>query len=164
MMGDWQNQFTPEHEIRFWNKVLTGSEDECWLWFAPARRGYPPRERGEFNVQGTMVYSHRVAWFLANGRIPEGMAVLHNCDITLCCNPKHLTLGTQQENMADAAARGRIRGGNQRMFSTEQILDMRAMYRANPTRKITGKIAAKYNADPKTIRPILNYKTYKDIP
>lgn len=38
-------------------------------------------------------FSNRVAWILANGYIPEGMSVLHKCNITNCCNLEHLYLG-----------------------------------------------------------------------
>jgi HNH endonuclease len=52
---------------------------------------------------------HRLAWEHANGPIPEGMQVLHKCDEPRCCNPDHLFLGTQAENMADKVRKGRAR-------------------------------------------------------
>ena len=53
------------------------------------------------------VSSHRYAWELWEGPIPNGMNVLHRCDNRRCCNPAHLFLGTQQENMLDMYAKGR---------------------------------------------------------
>jgi hypothetical protein len=35
-----------------------------------------------------------------------GWSVLHRCDNRLCCNPAHLYLGTQADNMHDRIAHG----------------------------------------------------------
>lgn len=32
---------------------------------------------------------------------------MHSCDRRICCNPKHLSLGTHADNMADMKAKGR---------------------------------------------------------
>jgi predicted HTH domain antitoxin len=54
-----------------------------------------------------MARAHKVAWILTNGPIPNGLMVCHKCDNPPCCNPNHLFLGTQTENMQDALAKGR---------------------------------------------------------
>lgn len=35
---------------------------------------------------------------------------MHSCDNPPCCNPAHLSAGTNQQNLADAAAKGRLSG------------------------------------------------------
>lgn len=55
---------------------------------------------------------HRRMWIRKNGPIPAGLFVLHKCDNNRCCNEEHLFLGTQAENIADAVAKGRMRGMN----------------------------------------------------
>jgi hypothetical protein len=54
------------------------------------------------------VLTHRYAYELTYGPIPEGEVVRHRCDNPPCCNPAHLIAGTQKENIADAIGRGRL--------------------------------------------------------
>ena len=41
------------------------------------------------------------------GEIPDGYVVRHKCDNRLCINPKHLEIGTVQENQDDMVKRNR---------------------------------------------------------
>jgi hypothetical protein len=88
---------------RFWRKVKKGAPDECWPWTAYlAPRGY-----GMMTYAHKTKRSHRWAWELTNGPIPDGVYVCHTCDNPRCCNPTHLWLGTQFDNMRDMVAKGR---------------------------------------------------------
>lgn len=51
--------------------------------------------------------AHRVAWSVANGPIPQGMHVLHRCDMPSCVNPDHLFIGTNRDNVDDKVQKGR---------------------------------------------------------
>jgi hypothetical protein len=58
-------------------------------------------------------YVHRLAWEEANGQpVPPGMNVCHSCDNPSCCNPDHLWVGTQRENVQDAVRKGRLDTSN----------------------------------------------------
>ena len=51
--------------------------------------------------------SPRYAYEIWVGPIPDGKSVLHRCDNPACCNPAHLFIGTQLDNMRDMIAKGR---------------------------------------------------------
>lgn len=66
--------------------------------------------------------THRVSWMQNRGAIPEGMRVLHRCDIPTCVNPDHLFLGTQQDNVDDMMRKGRKNGAKiSRSISAQRL-------------------------------------------
>lgn len=89
---------------RFWSKVEMGQPEECWPWKASILRG----GYGYFYLKGTK-QAHRMAYELTHGKIPAGKCVLHTCDNPACCNPAHLFLGTQMDNIADMNSKERCR-------------------------------------------------------
>jgi hypothetical protein len=91
-------------EERFWSKVNIPSLYACWEWTASKqRRGY-----GRFKLNSKPEKAHRIAWSLVNGKIPEGMCILHKCDNPPCVNPLHLFLGTHADNMKDMRQKNRF--------------------------------------------------------
>ena len=95
-------------ENRFWNKVRKGKPNECWSWLGARQvRGY-----GNFYSDGKRIGAHRYSWQLHNNSIiPKGHVIMHTCDNPNCVNPRHLALGTQQNNMIDAVEKGNVGSG-----------------------------------------------------
>lgn len=93
---------------RFWCKVTRGEPDACWPWKgAKGDKGY-----GRFKIEGRLFLTHRVAYHLKHGPIPpshhyHGTVVMHTCDNPSCCNPAHLRVGRQQDNVTDMWRKGR---------------------------------------------------------
>jgi hypothetical protein len=68
---------------------------------------------GRLKVAGKKVLHHRLVYCLSNKielSAIEGLQVMHTCDTPSCINPAHLVLGTHADNMADKAAKGRVKG------------------------------------------------------
>ncbi len=115
---------------RFHDKVFPDPNCGCWLWSGGRNEnGYGIIGLGR-RSQG-VGKTHRVAWELYNGPIPDGMCVLHKCDNPPCCNPAHLRLGTLKDNARDTVSKGRNwipnnRGENAKWgkLTTEQARDI----------------------------------------
>ncbi len=90
---------------RFWLKVNKGTELECWEWQgASLSKGY-----GWVSTPIGSRTAHRVAAYLSGllDNLTDTLHVLHRCDNPKCCNPKHLFVGTNNDNVADRVAKGR---------------------------------------------------------
>lgn len=61
----------------------------------------------KLNGTRKLIAAHRASWQEFRGPIPEGLCVLHRCDNPSCCNPAHLFLGTNLDNVNDRTAKGR---------------------------------------------------------
>lgn len=92
-----------EFRTRFIAKIE--KTQSCWLWTGPlSQSGYGRASRGTKKVR-----AHRASYELFVGPIPEGMCVLHKCDIPRCVNPDHLFIGTHLDNMRDMESKGRAK-------------------------------------------------------
>lgn len=91
--------------IRFEDFVEPEPMSGCWLWMGCAR----PSGYGWFSrsLPSKREAAHRSSWLLYKGDIPNGMDVLHKCDMPMCVNPAHLFLGTQVDNNLDRDRKGR---------------------------------------------------------
>lgn len=66
----------------------------CWLWTGRVE----PSGYARMSVSGRHVMSHRVAYTLLVGPIPDGLELDHLCRVRRCVNPEHLEPVTPVEN------------------------------------------------------------------
>lgn len=142
--------------IRFWQKVKRVGE--CLIWQAATfRSGYGAMQIGTL-AQPKTVLAHRLSWELNVGPIPKGLSVLHRCDNRRCVNPAHLFLGTQADNLIDAASKGRMRRGPQHHNTKLSEAQVRAI-RANGERAVT--LAKKMGVSDSNIRHVRAGRTWR---
>ena len=113
---------------RFWSKVDIRGTDQCWPWLAYARNGY-----GRISLANKLIDAHRLSYELANGPIPRGKHVLHSCDNPGGVNPRHLSLGTHRQNIADRGSRGRTCCGidsPHAKLNDAQVIEIRQLLKA----------------------------------
>lgn len=99
-----------ERAVPFWDRVdKSGGPDSCWPWTGALNKsGY-----GSYGAGGLIHTASRRAYELTNGPIPagpgyHGHVVMHSCDNRRCCNPKHLSVGTQTDNNEDRDRKRRL--------------------------------------------------------
>lgn len=153
--------YTPEQRASaFWAKVdKTAGADACWPWVgAITTHGYGCVQTGNGRVLG----SHKIAYVLSNGPVPDGQQVCHICDNRLCCNPKHFFLGTKLDNARDAVAKDRHARGERNShakLTEDQVQEIRAL-RGSVTQR---ELAARYGVDQSTIGSLMTGRSWKHL-
>ena len=144
--------------------VAVGGPDECWPWTGKMASGGYGSIRDE---DGRMTRTHRVAWRLANGPIPDGLMIRHSCDNPPCCNPRHLAPGTQLDNMRDMYRRQRAnhprgpRAANAKLTEAD-IIEIRSRHAARSSKLV--EMAREYGLHRSQIERIVHRKAWAHLP
>ncbi len=151
-------------EDRFWNKIsVAENTNDCWPWRGTLNnKGYP---QCGFKIKGKrFALPYRIAYLLHYKTDPESFNVCHKCDNPLCCNPNHLFLGTQQENMLDCSKKNRISYGENHPHSKlteDNVRFIRNNY-SNVTKQLYD-FASKFNVSFSTIYDVVKYRTWRRV-
>lgn len=130
------------------------NKDKCWNW----KRCLDGSGYGQLGINGKLIRAHRVSYQLHVGPIPKKMCVLHKCDNPKCINPKHLFLGTHNDNMQDKVQKNR--GRNNIKISNNDVIKIKKMiFKEIPN----FKIAKIYNVHESTISRLKLRKIWKTI-
>jgi predicted XRE-type DNA-binding protein len=106
--------------------------------------------------------AHRFAWFLTYGKLPE-KDLLHECDTPLCVNPKHLSEGTQAENIADCVRKNRNAKGEssaRAKLKAADVVEIRELLKAGLNQSA---IAERFNVTQTNICAIKRGKSWRSI-
>ena len=132
----------------------------CLLWIGPVQRfGYG--SLGTTTNKNKYVLAHRAAYEVAFGPIPEGLWVLHSCDVPACVNPRHLRLGDAADNAADRDRRGRGGVEGKCKLSPSVIKEIREPQMG---RGVTAMLAKRFGVSRDTIGRVRGFKRLRKLP
>lgn len=142
----------------FWSHVAKG--DGCWLWTGKRH----PKGYGVFTItlHGQKFWrANRIAWAIENGPVPEGLQILHSCDVKACCNPAHLRAGTPHDNNVDQMERGQIARGERNRHAKLKATDVLAIRESSDD---DNTLAKRYGVWATTIYAIRVGKKWRHLP
>lgn len=146
---------------RFWSKVKKGPG--CWEWVGSFHKdGY-----GHLSVNQKYWLAHRLSYSINKAKIPVGLCVLHKCDNPPCCNPAHLFLGTQRDNVHDMERKKRGRHPNhdehgRAKLTSEKVFEIRTRYADGGVSFVT--LADENNVSKPTISSAIKGTTWSRVP
>jgi hypothetical protein len=138
---------------RFSERYVVNSATGCWEWTGGhSGFGHGTLARGGLGSAGkTKVPAHRVSYELYCGSVPDGLCVLHKCDVPRCVNPDHLFLGTKADNSADMVSKGRSTRGVAHPGAKLTVDAVRAIRQSALTLR---ELASAYNVSQEAVRMV----------
>lgn len=145
---------------RFEEKYIPEPNSGCWLWIGAMGNLY-----GVIVINGRNIRAHRCSWTLYKSSIPEGMCVLHRCDIPTCVNPDHLFLGTHLDNMRDKIKKGRGVSPKGELcgaakLTNKEVLEIRKLLKDGVNHSYISKM---YNTSKTNVNSIKNKKSWLSL-
>jgi hypothetical protein len=156
---------------RYWKKQVAFSSNVCINELTGCHEWQGSRHPQGYGLAKRVICepveprAHRRAWIIANGPIPDGMLVLHDCDNPCCVNVDHLSLGTDADNSDDMYSRRRnvnLSGAEhaRSKFSPEDVLRVKEAHKfgARPV-----DLCRIYGVSDAAVHNILSGKSWKHL-
>lgn len=158
-----EHDTAPTTEQRFWARVQRGDESSCWPWTGARKvSGYGMVWERD-GARRRYVTAHRRAWVLVYGEIPRGLHVLHRCDNPPCCNPGHLFLGSNLDNVRDMVAKERHPRGEHKPTAKLRTVDVTAIKGSLAIGTRQAVLARTYRVSPTTINNIAKGRKWTHV-
>lgn len=163
-----QTRITPIKDRLLRRIIVPNNENLCWIWTGGIdKNGY-----GNLDAYKQLKEkrAHRISYILYNGDFDRSLFVCHSCDNPKCVNPKHLWLGTTQDNTEDRKIKGRGSKSNYPIFygeknpksklTKDQVIEIRNLHKNGMK---YSEIANLYPVSGENIRDICLFNTWKNI-
>jgi hypothetical protein len=138
-----------------------GDKELCWEWRGAHGKGTRGEYRPRVVIGQRDYYVHRVVYELYTGyKLLTKDVIRHQCDNHWCCNPHHMIIGTQADNVRDMLDRERV---GMKMFHVKRIMQMLEL--GCSAQYVSEKLKEGYDMqlDVSTIRRIRMRTIYKHI-
>lgn len=135
-------------------------DGECWEW----RGGISKDGYGVIHRAGKRRLAHRFTYEQLVGDIPRGKLLRHSCDNPPCCNPEHLTPGTNADNSRDMIERDRSPRGSRHpnaRVTEAMVVEMRRKHSDGATMT---ELARQYGVSLSTASRILRRAGWRHVP
>ena len=155
---------------RVLEKIVRIPFSGCWV-FMGATNGFGYGIVGTGGRGAPNDRAHRITYRHFCGEIPNGMFVCHRCDVPSCCNPDHLFLGNNQDNVRDMISKGRnsppprnphvvgsVHPGSK--LTEDQVVHIREAYSRGVKQK---DLAQQYGVAHQTISKVVNNRRFKHV-
>lgn len=163
MNEEWNKlNFSDEIIVKIFSNIdYPGNDNDCWKWIGYFNnKGY-----GNIGLFGTYHLAHRLIYQCYHGKINPNICVLHHCDNTVCVNPNHLFLGTQQDNLNDMVNKNRSGKGSknsQSILTEENVIDILLGVQNGIYTSVT-QICSKFQISEGPIRDIFKKRNWTHI-
>ena len=148
-------------QTRFRESFTKGAPNDCWEWTGNIlNTGY-----GSLSIANVHYLAHRLAFLIGNGRINPDLLVMHSCDNRKCVNPKHLSQGTDADNVRDAWLKGRTQKGERNgmaKLSEAEVTEIKRKFRSGHSSM--SQLAKQYRVWGPCIWRIIRGLRWKHIP
>jgi len=139
------------------SKSIPEPNSGCWIWLGAINSdGYGTGWRPEWEKPSQL--AHRISYQAFSKNLKCEDVVAHLCDNPSCCNPEHLKLCSQKENMQDASAKKRIAFGER---AGKAKLNWNSVNDIRSSSKGVSDLAREYGVNEKTIYDVLKFNSWK---